>query len=105
MAPCNASLYTERRKKAGKIRQQWIISRSKTVRLRSITARFRPGPASIIRIEESNMGGTGKKNDPPRKESGAPLKPPPAPIEDDDVEDGDFATPKRDRNGNDDEPL
>ena len=51
------------------------------------------------------MGGTGKKNEPPRKETGAPVKPPPPPIEDDDIEDGDIATPKRDRNGNDDEPL
>jgi hypothetical protein len=30
---------------------------------------------------------------------------PPAPIEDDDVEDGDIATPKRDRNDEDDQPL
>jgi hypothetical protein len=28
-----------------------------------------------------------------------------APVEDDDYEDGDIATPKRDRTGNDDEPL
>ncbi len=49
-------------------------------------------------------GGTGKKNEPPGKQSGTPVKPPP-PIEDDNVEDGDIATPKRDRNGNDDEPL
>ncbi len=28
-----------------------------------------------------------------------------APVEDDDYEDGDIATPKRDRHGNDDEPL
>jgi len=53
------------------------------------------------------MGGIGKKkkNEHPGKESGAPAKPPPAPIEDDDIEDGDIATPKRDRDGNDDEPL
>ncbi len=51
------------------------------------------------------MGGTGKKNEPPRKESGGPVKPPPRPIQDDDIEDGDMARPKRDRNGNDDEPL
>jgi hypothetical protein len=50
------------------------------------------------------MGRAGKKKEPPRKESGAPVKPPP-PIEDDDIEDGDIATPKHDRNGNDDEPL
>ena len=51
------------------------------------------------------MGGTGKKNRPPGKASGAPVKPPPVPIEDDEFEDGDIATPKRDRSGNDDEPL
>jgi hypothetical protein len=50
------------------------------------------------------MGRAGKKKEPPRKESGAPVKPPP-PIEDDDIEDGDIAMPKHDRNGNDDEPL
>ena len=32
-------------------------------------------------------------------------KPPPVPVEDEDYEDGDIATPKRDRHGNDDEPL
>ena len=32
-------------------------------------------------------------------------KPPPLPTDDDDFEDGDIATPKRDRYGNDDEPL
>jgi hypothetical protein len=51
------------------------------------------------------MGGTDPKNNPPAKETGAPLKPPPPPIEDDDSEDGDIATPKRDRSGDDDEPL
>jgi hypothetical protein len=57
-------------------------------------------------MKENHMGGTGKKNAPPRKESGGPVKPPPPPpIEDDDIEDGDIATPKRDRNGDDDEPL
>ena len=44
---------------------------------------------------------------PPATEVGKPAKPvpPPAPIEDDDTEDGDIATPKRDRDGSDDEPL
>jgi hypothetical protein len=49
------------------------------------------------------MSGFGKKSEPP-KDDGKPKKPPP-PIEDDDFEDGDIATPKRDRHGNDDEPL
>ena len=52
------------------------------------------------------MGGTDKKNEPPKKGEGKSRPPPPAPpLEDDDVEDGDIATPKRDRYGNDDEPL
>jgi hypothetical protein len=34
-----------------------------------------------------------------------PIKPRPLTDADDDVEDGDIATPKRDRTGNDDEPL
>ena len=34
-----------------------------------------------------------------------PKKPERVPVEDDDYEDGDIATPKRDRHGNDDEPL
>ncbi len=53
------------------------------------------------------MGGTGKsqKDEIPKKDDGKPKKSPPAPIEDDDYEDGDFATPKRDRNDEDDRPL
>jgi hypothetical protein len=51
------------------------------------------------------MGRTGKKNEFPNKDEGKSKKPPPAPIEDDDSEDGDFATPKRDRHEDDDQPL
>jgi hypothetical protein len=51
------------------------------------------------------MGGTGKKSERPKKDDGKPKKPPPAPVEDDDFEDGDIATPKRDRYGDDDQPL
>jgi hypothetical protein len=54
---------------------------------------------------EGNMGGTRKKSELPGKDDGKSKKPPPAPVEDDDIEDGDFATPKRDRNGDDDQPL
>jgi hypothetical protein len=63
--------------------------------------------ASIIRTKRHTMGGTGPKTNPPATEVGKPTKPvpPPAPIEDDDSEDGDIATPKRDRYGSDDEPL
>ncbi|MGY3603384.1 MULTISPECIES: hypothetical protein [unclassified Bradyrhizobium] len=53
------------------------------------------------------MGGIGKRSQPPKQEGGKP-KPPPPPArhdEDDDYEDGDIATPKRDRYGPDDAPL
>jgi len=45
------------------------------------------------------MSGFGKKSEPPKpgKTTGAAKKPPPKVTEDDDYEDGDFATPKRDR--------
>jgi hypothetical protein len=55
------------------------------------------------------MGGTGKDNQPPKnaspKKDGGKSGKPPAATEDDDSEDGDFATPKRDRHGDDDQPL
>jgi hypothetical protein len=51
------------------------------------------------------MDGTGPRINCPDKETGVPGPPPPPPMEDDDNEDGDIATPKRDRSGNDDEPL
>ena len=52
------------------------------------------------------MAGTDKKGKPP-KDDGKPKKPQPSPpkTDDDDYEDGDMATPKQDRWGNDDEPL
>lgn len=51
------------------------------------------------------MGGTGKNSEPAIQDNAKPAKKPPRPAEDDDYEDGDIATPKRDRDGNDDEPL
>ena len=52
------------------------------------------------------MSGFGKKGEKPAKNDSNPTKkPPPVPHEDDDFEDGDIATPKRDRSGDDDEPL
>ena len=51
------------------------------------------------------MGGTGKKSEPPKKADDKSKKSPPQPTEDDDIEDGDIATPKRDRYGDDDQPL
>ena len=52
------------------------------------------------------MAKTGKPNEPlkPADEPADKAKTPPLPA-DDDFEDGDFATPKQDRYGNDDEPL
>jgi hypothetical protein len=51
------------------------------------------------------VGGIGKKGEPPNKDDDKSSKSPPAPIEDDDFEDGDIATPKRDRGDDDDQPL
>ena len=51
------------------------------------------------------MGGTGKKGEPPRKDDRQSKKSQPVPIGDDDTEDGDIATPKSDRYGDDDQPL
>jgi hypothetical protein len=51
------------------------------------------------------MGRTGQKGELPSKPDGKSKKKPPARTEDDDTEDGDIATPKRDRSGSDDEPL
>ena len=51
------------------------------------------------------LGGTGKNKELPKKEDGKSKKSLPATTEDDDREDGDFATPKLDRYGDDDQPL
>jgi hypothetical protein len=50
------------------------------------------------------MTATGKKNEPAKKAEDKSKKKPP-PTTDEDAEDGDIATPKRDRYGTDDEPL
>jgi hypothetical protein len=50
------------------------------------------------------MGGTDKNKEPPKKEDRKSKKLPPA-TTDDDGQDGDIATPKRDRYGDDDQPL
>ena len=50
-----------------------------------------------------------KPSEPPKTADKKPAdnkaKTPPPPVDDDDYEDGDIATPKRDRYGVDDEPL
>jgi hypothetical protein len=63
--------------------------------------------APLHPVEENGMGGTGKKTEPPekRKDDGKPKKPPPVPVEDEYFEDGDIATPKRDRHDEDNQPL
>ncbi|HWX05175.1 MAG TPA: hypothetical protein VN065_05050 [Bradyrhizobium sp.] len=56
-------------------------------------------------IKGDGMGGDRKKDELPGKNEKQSRKSPPKPAEDDDYEDGDIATPKRDRYGPDDEPL
>ena len=57
------------------------------------------------------MAKIGKPSEPPKIADNKPAEdkakqpPPPRDINDDDDEDGDIATPKRDRHGPDDEPL
>ena len=51
------------------------------------------------------MSGTDKNGKLLRKDERKPKKSQPKPADDDDHEDGDIATPKRDRYGEDDEPL
>jgi hypothetical protein len=61
---------------------------------------------SIHRSKGHNMGGCGKKNElPSTGDKEKPKEPSPAAVEDDDYEDGDFVTPKRDRSDDDDQPL
>ena len=62
------------------------------------------GNADSGERKRHHMGGTGRKNEPPKQSNDEPKQPMHKPVEDDD-EDGDFATPKRDPHGNDDEPL
>jgi hypothetical protein len=51
------------------------------------------------------MCGIGKKGEPPKQADDKAKKPHGIPVQDDDIEDGDIATPKHDRHGDDDEPL
>jgi hypothetical protein len=73
-----------------------------------VDARRRVSPRETAShpIPRDDMGRTGKKNSElPGKDDGKPKKPPVKPVEDDDFEDGDFATPKRDRQDDDNQPL
>lgn len=60
---------------------------------------------SILDQIGKDMGRTGKKGALPKKDDDKSAKSPPAAVEEEDYEDGDFATPKRDRNDEDDRPL
>jgi hypothetical protein len=51
------------------------------------------------------MGGTGKKSEKGKTTRDDGKKPLPKAVDNDDDEDGDMATPKRDRYGEDDQPL
>jgi hypothetical protein len=66
-----------------------------------------PARYAARHAETLDMAGTDKKNSPPIPDEGKPKLPQPLPLptDEDDYEDGDFATPKKDRYGTDDEPL
>jgi hypothetical protein len=91
-----APLYTERRKKAVKIAHLKVNM---------------PANGGQIEVDSSvhgrktQMGGTGKKPEQDKAARDGGKKPPPKVVEDYDEEDGDFATPKRDRHGDDDQPV
>jgi hypothetical protein len=51
------------------------------------------------------MGGSGKKSEAPKQDNDKPGTPESMPLPDEDFDDGDIATPKRDHTDNDDEPL
>ena len=51
------------------------------------------------------MSGNSGNSAPPKQDNEKSTKPKGKPAENEDYEDGDVATPKRDRYGNDDEPL
>jgi hypothetical protein len=88
-----ASLYTEPRKKAVKIAPV------------TVNMPVNGGDIEVKTSRNTLMGGTSKKPDKGKTARDSGKKSPPKTIEDDDYEDGDIATPKRDRNGDDDQPL
>ena len=78
----------------------------KAVGLKSARRSHPPRKTSSRPIPRGNMGRTGNKNSQlPGNDDGKPKTPPVKPVEDDDDEDGDFATPKRDRQDDDSQPL
>jgi hypothetical protein len=89
-----ASLYTEWRKKAVKIAH------------RAVNMPTNGGEIEVKIIKAGhNMGGTSKKPQKGKTAKDSGKKSLPKTVDDDDDEDGDMATPKRDRYGEDDQPL
>jgi hypothetical protein len=61
---------------------------------------------SPVQGRNTHMGGTSKKPEKDKTAKDGGQKPPPKTVHDDDFdEDGDFSTPKRDRDGDDDQPI
>jgi hypothetical protein len=89
-----ACLYTEQRKKAVKIvgLKVNMFANGGDIEVKS-------------RSERAKMAGTSKKPAKGQTTGDGGKKPPPKVVEEDEEEDGDFATPKRDRHGDDDQPL
>ena len=75
------------------------------IEVAALCDRASPRKTSNPPDQGKTMGGTGKKSKPPGGDENQSKKSPRKPLEDDDYEDGDIATPKRDRYGEDDEPL
>lgn len=59
----------------------------------------------MAKVENKTGNRTAKPGEPPKTVDHKASKSPPPRDPDDDYEDGDIATPKRDRYGTDDEPL
>jgi hypothetical protein len=70
-----------------------------------VNAPFRHMKADQLAEKRNDMGGNSGKSAPAKQDNDKSKKPKGKPIKDEDYEDGDIATPKRDRYGNDDEPL
>jgi hypothetical protein len=69
-----------------------------------------PRETSNHPTQRDDMGSPGKNSKLPDKEGNKSKEPPPKPVKEDgfedvDFEDGDFATPKRDREDEDNQPL
>ena len=102
-----APVSTERRKKAGKIIELALIYLAKggEIEVNPLSQGMTRPDVKSPGAKGERMGGIKKETKPPKPVDDKPKKLPPARVEDDEPEDGDIATPKRDRHGNDDEPL